>query len=238
MISFEEFLTESNAEPLLNESVTFQTDNDTSMVKNVDELVKWYHYGYSRNTAYTTDGKFSFLRNRGSHVLYVTETGSYGKSGNANTYTIKIDSDADMNGKFINALTDISKVVETAEQLKAEGVVIDVYKSTIKNTSVGAFHPLLLKNFKSIGSVSGKDKLNKVQARKIIASGDFDSISHDYQMRDDNYNSSGDIKLTYSNIIMVLDTLDSKHTSIMKNTDSESFSIYVHSNLSYYINRD
>ena len=237
LTSFSDFLNEQNTPPLLNESVTFSPDGDTVMIGNLADFTKWYHYGYS-GTAYTKDGKYSFRRSRQSHSLSVCETGNYGKSGTSNSYDIRLDAEADLNGKFIEAITDIDKIVDIAKSLESSGVVDRVYTSTMKNMEVSAFNPVMLKNFKSIGSIAKKDKITKSQVRKIVASGDFDNITHNYQMRDDNYSSDGAIKLTYGNIIQVLDALDSKHTSLSNSVGSESFRIYVHSNLTYYVNRD
>lgn len=235
MISFAEFLIESNAEPLLNESVTFLRDSNTTMISNLDDFEKWYRYAHS-GAAYTTDGKYSFTRSRSSNTLGVYETGSYGKSGNSNSYDIRIKKEVDSNGEFISAITSIDGIMDVAKDFEKKGLV-DIYTSSIKNLSASAFTPVLLKNFKSVGSVAKSAKITKAQARKIVASGDFHSISHKYQMMDDNYNSSGDLNMTYAIIKDILSDLDSKHTVVLNTVGSESFSISVHSNLTYYVNR-
>jgi len=235
MISFSEYLNEGVAQPLL-EAVSFKVDGDTHMVGTLSEFKEWYRIG--GGDCYTTDGKWSFKRDRRNRALYVVDTSKYGKAGNGNVHRISISKEAEADGGFFDALTSIDGIVETAERLVDTGVIEDVRLSTSKNMSVACFNPAMLKNFKSVGSVANKDKVTKSQARKIIASGDFDNISHDYRMRDDNYNSSGEIKLTYGTLRMVLDTLDSSRTFVDKKGEGESFNIYVHSNLSYYINRD
>lgn len=240
MITFDNFLQELASQPLLTESVTFQPDHTTKMISSVGDLYKWFSNDYM-GKAYTTDGKFSFARFRTSSSLYITETGNYGKSGKTNMYRIYIGQEMDRNGSVNDVISDLKSVdsiVDVMLELEKTGGVKSIRKESIQNTSVDAFNPVMLKNFKSIGSIASKDKINKVQARKIIASGDFDTITHDYQMRDDNYKTSGAINLTYDNITMVLETLDSKNSSVLKQVGSESFNIYVHSNLSYYINRD
>lgn len=235
MISFEEFLTESNAEPLLNEAVTFKADSDTTMIGSLSEFAKWYRNGYGK--AFTTDGKFAFRRNRSgnSSSLTVIETGSYGKSGNSNYHNIRIDVEADY-GDFIGAITSLDGIMDTARDFEKKDLVT-ISTSTIKNMSADAFTPVLLKNFKSVGSIAKLKKVTKAQARKIVASGDFHSISHNYQMRDDNHSTDGDVKLSFSIIADILSDLDSKHTVIFNREGSESFTINVHSNLSYYVNR-
>lgn len=240
MITFDDFLQESTASPLLNESVTFQPDPATKMIKSVSDLSRWFSHDYT-GKAYTTDGKFSFQRSRSSAALYITETGNYGKSGKATIHKVYFGQEVDRSGKIdmiIEELPSVESIVDAMYELEKEGVISGVNKESVQNTSADIFNPVMLKNFKSVGSIASKDKINKIQARKIIASGDFDNITHNYQMRDDNYKTDGEIKLTYDNITRILDTLDSKNSSVMKSKDSESFNIYVHSNLSYYINRD
>lgn len=236
MQSFDNYLKESVGTQLLNEKATFKLQGNASMIKNLTDFNDWFYR--SLGDSYTSDGKYTFARyNNGPKVvLYVTNTSNYGKAGNADKYSIVIkDTHA-----FINAVKSIDSIVDTAMSLSDSSDAVErVSKDSVKNLSAEAFNPVMLKNFKSIGSVAGKDKITKAQARKIIASGDFDNITHDYQMRDDNHSTTGAIELTYANISSILSDLDNKYTSILrKNVDSESFSVWVHSNLSYYINRD
>lgn len=233
MSNFSQYLVESVQPSLLNERAQFKMQHDGRMIKTVSEFSDWFYRGYGRG--YTTDGKYSFSRyNSGPKItLYVTETGNYGKSGNSMRHSIYI---TDSN-ELMNSITSIDGIVAVAESLVGSAVS-GVSPDAVKNISSDCFNPVMLKNFKSVGSIASKDKVTKAQARKIIASGDFDNITHNYQMRDDNYSSSGEIELTYAMIADILGDLDSKHTSIFNKKGSESFSIYVHSNLSYYINRD
>lgn len=233
MKSFSEFLNESSQPALLNEQVNFKMEAGSKMISSVSDFESWFYNGYGRG--YTSDGKYSFSRyNNGPRVsLHVTDTSKYGKSGTSDTYSIIMTDTS----KLINSVTDIDSIVDVAESLEGDGVE-RVSHDKVKNLSAECFNPVMLKNFKSAGSVASKDKITKGQARKIVASGDFKNITHSYQMRDDNYNSNGEIELTYAKIRDILGDLDSKHTSILNTKGSESFTIYVHSNLSYTINRD
>ncbi len=233
MKSFSDFLNESMQPALLNEKVKFTADNDSKMISTVADFESWFYSG--SRVAYTSDGKYSFSRyNSGPKTsLHVTDTSKYGKSGNSDAYAIYMTDTS----KLINSITSIDTIVDTAQSLLDDGVE-QVSRDQVKNMSADCFNPVMLKNFKSVGSVASKDKITKAQARKIVASGDFKNITHRYQMRDDNYNSDGAVKLTYAVLSDILGDLDSKHTSILNRRGSESFTIYVHSNLTYDVNRD